>query len=121
MSNIWVATILKSYINTINLFVKIPYKVAYNDRLSFARGAWVLIDQWLIAVSWLSKTSCCNKQQIEEYYRCNAKPLHNSDTVSAHFNHFYFMGICDKLSRHLYMLIYTYFNMDECWLISSMP
>ncbi len=30
-----------------------------------------------------------------------AKPLHNGDTVSVHFNHFYYMGICDKLSRHL--------------------
>ncbi len=29
-----------------------------------------------------------------------AKPLHNSDTGSVHFNHFYCMGICDKLSRH---------------------
>ncbi len=49
-----------------------------------------------------------------------AKPLHDSDTVSVHFNHFYWMGICDKLSRHLYMLIYIYLNVDECWLISSM-
>ncbi len=31
------------------------------------------------------------------------------------------MGICDKLSRHLYMLTYIYLNMDECWLISSIP
>ncbi len=29
------------------------------------------------------------------------------------------MGICDKLSKHLYMLIYIYLNVDECWLISS--
>ncbi len=40
-----------------------------------------------------------------------SKPLHNSDTVSVHFNHFYCMGICDKLSRHLSMLT---LNMDEC-------
>ncbi len=43
-----------------------------------------------------------------------AKPLHNSDTVSVHFNHFYCMGICDKLSRHLSMLIYIYLYVDEC-------
>ncbi len=42
-----------------------------------------------------------------------AKPLHNSDTVSVHFNHFYCMGICDKLSKHLYMLTYIYLNVDE--------
>ncbi len=49
-----------------------------------------------------------------------AKPLHNSDTVSVHFNDFYCMGICDKLSRHLSMLTYIYLNVDECWLISPM-
>ncbi len=43
-----------------------------------------------------------------------AKPLHNSDTVSVHFNDFYCMGICDKLSRHLSMLTYIYLNVDEC-------
>ncbi len=31
------------------------------------------------------------------------------------------MGICDKLSRHLYMLTYIYLNVGECWLTSSMP
>ncbi len=35
-----------------------------------------------------------------------AKPLYNSDTVPVHFNHFYCMRICDKLSRHLSMLTY---------------
>ncbi len=50
-----------------------------------------------------------------------AKQLHNSDTVSVHFNHLYCMGICDKLSRHLSMLTYMYLNVDECWLTSSMP
>ncbi len=30
------------------------------------------------------------------------------------------MGICNKLSRHLYMLTYIYLNVDECWLTSSM-
>ncbi len=40
--------------------------------------------------------------------------IHNSDTVSVHFNHFYCMGIYDKLSRHLYMLTYIYLNVDEC-------
>ncbi len=49
------------------------------------------------------------------------KPLHNHDIVSVHFNHFYCMDICDKLSRYLYMLNYIYLNLDECWLTSSMP
>ncbi len=44
-----------------------------------------------------------------------AKPLHNSDTFPVHFNHFYCLGICDKLSKHLYMLTYIYLNVDECW------
>ncbi len=50
-----------------------------------------------------------------------AKPLQNNDTVSVHFNHFYCMGICDKLSRHLSMLTYIYLNVDECLLTSPMP
>ncbi len=29
-----------------------------------------------------------------------AKPLHNHDIVSVHFNHFHCMGICHKLRRH---------------------
>ncbi len=48
-----------------------------------------------------------------------AKPLHNQDIVSVHFNHFPCMRICNKLSRYLSMLTYTYHNVDECWLISS--
>ncbi len=43
-----------------------------------------------------------------------AKPLHNRDIASIHFNHFHCMGICDKLSRHLSMLPYIYLNVDEC-------
>ncbi len=43
-----------------------------------------------------------------------AKPLHNHDIVSVHFNSFLLMRICDKLSRLLFMLTYTYFNVDEC-------
>ncbi len=43
-----------------------------------------------------------------------AKPLHNRDIVSVHFNHFYYMGICDKLSKDLSVLIYIYFNVDDC-------
>ncbi len=39
-----------------------------------------------------------------------AKPLHNRDIVSVHFNHFHCMGICDKLSRHLSMLTYIHFK-----------
>ncbi len=43
-----------------------------------------------------------------------AKPLHNRDIVSVHFNNFYCKGICDKLSWHLFMLTYIYLNVDEC-------
>ncbi len=43
-----------------------------------------------------------------------AKPVHNSDTDSVHFNHFYCIGICNKLSRHLLILTYIYLNVDEC-------
>ncbi len=43
-----------------------------------------------------------------------AKPLHNNDIVSVHFNHFYCMEICDKLSRDLDMLTYIYLNVDDC-------
>ncbi len=50
-----------------------------------------------------------------------AKPLHNHDTVSVHFNYFYCTEICDKLSRDLAMLTYKYLNVDDCWLTSSMP
>ncbi len=49
-----------------------------------------------------------------------AKPLHNHDIVSVHFNHFNCMGICDKLSKQLSMLTYIYLNVDECWLTNSM-
>ncbi len=47
-------------------------------------------------------------------YIIPAKTLHNRHIVSAHFNHFHCMGICDKLSRHLSMLTYIYLNVDEC-------
>ncbi len=35
-----------------------------------------------------------------------AKPLHNHDIVSIHFNHLYCIGMCYKLSRDLAMLTY---------------
>ncbi len=50
-----------------------------------------------------------------------ARPLHNHDIVSVHFNHFYCTEICDKLGKDLAMFTYIYLNMDECWLTSSMP
>ncbi len=43
-----------------------------------------------------------------------AKPLHNHDIVSVHFNHFYSTEICYKLRRNLAMFIYIYLNMNEC-------
>ncbi len=36
------------------------------------------------------------------------------------FNYFYCMEICDILSRDLDMLTYTYLNVNDCWLTSSM-
>ncbi len=56
-----------------------------------------------------------NRPQFGPLWYCviPAKLLHNSDTVSVHFNHFYYMGICNKLSRHLCMLTYIYLNIDE--------
>ncbi len=42
-----------------------------------------------------------------------AKPLHNSDTVSVHFNEFYCTEICNKLRRDLAMLTYIYLDVNE--------
>ncbi len=47
-------------------------------------------------------------QHLSMVHLIPAKPLHDSDTVSVHFNHFYCNGICDKLSRHLSVLTYIY-------------
>ncbi len=62
------------------------------------------------------------KQNIpaeEGLYGCTycilAKPLHNYDTVSVHFNHFYCTDICDK------QLTYIYLYVDDCWLTSYIP
>ncbi len=66
-------------------------------------------------------TQICVKYIYWKYSSMPAKPLHNSDTVSVHFNHFYCMEICDKLRRDLAMLTYIYLNVDECWLASSTP
>ncbi len=53
--------------------------------------------------------------------RIATKPSRNSNTVSVHFNHLYCTEICDKLRRDLAMLTYIYLDVDECWLMSSMP
>ncbi len=50
-----------------------------------------------------------------------AKPLHNHDTISVHFNNFYCTEICHKLSRDLAMLTCIYLSVDDCRLTSSMP
>ncbi len=50
-----------------------------------------------------------------------AKPLHNNDIVSVHFNHFYYMEICDKLRKNLAMFTYIYLNVYERGLTSSIP
>ncbi len=48
------------------------------------------------------------------------KTLHNHDTVSVHFSHFYCTEICDNLSRDLAMLTYIYLNVDDSRLTSYM-
>ncbi len=56
------------------------------------------------------------------HYFIPAKPLHNREIVSVHFNHFRpCMKICNTLRRHLSMLTYIYLNVDECWLTYSIP
>ncbi len=64
----------------------------------------------------------------------HTKPLHNRHIVSVHFNHFYCMGICNKLSRRAricfylplssFTLIFNYidllFNIQLKWYIISM-
>ncbi len=69
-------------------------------------------------------TSTCgsfyiNKLQLFIYIP--AKPLHNHDIDSEHFNNFDCTDICNKLRRDLAMFIYIYFNVDECCLTYSMP
>ncbi len=50
----------------------------------------------------------------------HVKLLYNYDIVSVHFNHLPCMKNCDTLSRHLWMLTYTY-TVGEDGLKSSMP
>ncbi len=52
----------------------------------------------------------CFEGRICFFYIIPAKPLHNRDIASIHFNHFYCMGICHKLNWHLSMLIKNEFN-----------
>ncbi len=42
----------------------------------------------------------------------HAKPIHNHDAVSLHFNHFYCTQICDKLIRDFAIFAYIYLNLD---------
>ncbi len=84
--------------------------------------AWLLdiVQRAKRVASWLVQTPCILVRDSSTV--CNLpKPSHNRDIVSVHFNHFYWTEICDKLRRDLTMLIYIYFDVDECWLISSMP
>ncbi len=80
------------------------------------------------------KLTCNNVLSLWNLIHCNlkgeaqyplqcipAKPLHNRDIASVHFNHLLCMGICDKLSSHISMLTYIYLNVDKCWLTSSIP
>ncbi len=47
-----------------------------------------------------------------------AKPVHNRDIVSLHFNNFSCMGICDK---HLSMLTYIYLDVGVLINIFYLP
>ncbi len=62
----------------------------------------------------LSYNKCICNHCLYHTYIIPAKPLHNCDIVSVHFKQFHWMGICDKLSRHLSMLTFIYLNVDEC-------
>ncbi len=58
----------------------------------------------------------------QEMYNTTYLPSHYiSDTLSLHFNHFYCTEIFHKLKRDMAMLTHTYLDVDECWLISSVP
>ncbi len=67
------------------------------------------------AVSTHTRICSCHNQYPSLVGRgIPAKPLHNYDTFSVHFNYFYCMEICNKLRRDLAMFTYIYLNVDEC-------
>ncbi len=74
---------------------------------------WLEARVWYIYRTYLTTLSTCQSwvhsytnQCIILHIYIPAKPLHNLDIVSVHFNHFPCMGIWDKLSRHLYVNIH---------------
>ncbi len=77
------------------------------------------------ALPWKAKLATCIPPafwlEVSGICQVSYLPNHYSDPVSEHFNHFQWTEICDKLRRDLAMLTYTNFDVDECWLASSMP
>ncbi len=50
------------------------------------------------------------------------KPLHNRDIVSKHFNNCRsYMGICNTLTRHVFMLTYIYLNLIYMTILNHKP
>ncbi len=62
-------------------------------------GEWLL---WLRTHAWI--VPCCyislHVVSLQQVY-IPAKPLHNCDIVSVHFNHFHCMGICRQTKKAL--------------------
>ncbi len=61
-----------------------------------------------------------HRQTTHANVKCPISALCQTCQAITHFNHFYCIEICDKLSRDLAMVTYIYLNVDECWLTSSM-
>ncbi len=80
-----------------NLLWKVQKSLAVNREGIFNVKVWL---------TWLKFRCTLDKKKKNEHtfniiisIYIPAKPLHNHDIVSVHFNNFYCMEICDKLSR----------------------
>ncbi len=82
---------------------------------STSKGA----DVWIFP-SWIYQFGLWNIIAQLTSYHISAQPLHNHIIVSGHLYHFPCMKIYDTLRRHLCMLTYIYFDMDDCWLTYCM-
>ncbi len=104
--------------------------------ISSQRCDWGFWRAWWVPV-WSSRllvwSTICTTAPWFKCHRCSchwkgtssyvipAKPLHNHDIVSVHFNNFHYCtDICNKPRRYLAMFTFIYLNVDGCWLISSM-
>ncbi len=117
------------YINVIGslngMFVYVRYAIhlwdLHHEGVWENRAIYVYYSELILEMSCLTIDFSHHLHMLVSLRFLPAMPLHNSDTVSVHFNHFYCMYICDKLKGDLAMLTYIYLNVDECWLASSMP